>query len=54
MTRPDAKPVFVELYDHKNDPAETLNIAEQKPELVTRLMGTFDSGWKGSLPDSTN
>ena len=50
LTHPDAKPVFVELYDHKTDPAETLNVAEKKPDLVTRLMAQFDSGWQGSLP----
>lgn len=54
LRHPDAKPIFVELYDHRRDPAETLNIAEKKPELVTRLMVRFDSGWRGSLPDSTN
>ncbi len=44
------KPIFVELYDHKKDPAETLNIAEKKPVLVSRLLAKFDAGWKGSQP----
>jgi hypothetical protein len=54
LTGPDAKPVFVELYDHKRDPAETLNIAEKKPELVARLTAKLDSGWNGCLPEPTN
>ncbi len=54
LVRPQAEPVFVELYDHKRDPAETLNIALQEPELVNRIMAKFDSGWKGNLPESTN
>lgn len=28
----------IELYDHKNDPEEMINIAEQKPEVVQRLL----------------
>ena len=51
--RPADKPIFVELYDHKTDPSETLNIAEGKPALVSKLMAQFDAGWKGSLPKST-
>jgi hypothetical protein len=49
-TDPEAKPIFVELYDHKTDPTESRNIADQKPKLVTKLMTQFDQGWKGSLP----
>jgi len=50
----DAKPVFVELYDHTRDPAETLNVAEKRPELVARLMAKYDSGWQASFPESTH
>ncbi len=32
-----AKPVFVELYDHKDDPKETVNVASQKPGIVEAL-----------------
>lgn len=32
-----AKPIFVELYDHKTDPDETVNVAAQHPELVKKL-----------------
>ncbi|MDF1825613.1 MAG: sulfatase [Verrucomicrobiales bacterium] len=32
-----AAPVFVELYDHEADPAETVNVAATHPEVVTEL-----------------
>lgn len=54
LAHPEAEPVFVELYDHERDPAETRNIAEQELELVKRLMAQFDSGFKGSLPEPAN
>ena len=47
---PNEKPLFVELYDHKNDPLETVNIADMYPDLVARLMIQFNAGWKGNLP----
>lgn len=34
---PEASPVFVELYDHKEDPGETVNVAAQKPGIVDVL-----------------
>ncbi len=46
--RPDAKPIFVELYDHQKDPTETENVAGQHPELVNRLVEQFNKGWKAS------
>ncbi|MRT91965.1 sulfatase [Ancylomarina sp. 16SWW S1-10-2] len=48
-TNPKSEPVFVELYDHVNDPAETVNIADDKPALVKELLVQFNSGWKGNL-----
>jgi hypothetical protein len=33
----NADPVYVELYDHENDPQETVNVASQHPDLVTQL-----------------
>jgi hypothetical protein len=50
--RPNDKPLFTELYDHDLDPDETVNIAMDQPEVVTKLMVQFDEGWKGNLPDS--
>ncbi len=45
----NAKPIFVELYDHKNDPNETINITNTKPELTEKLLNQFNKGWKGNL-----
>ncbi|WP_044300446.1 sulfatase, partial [Rhodopirellula sallentina] len=46
---PSAEPIDVELYDHQNDPAETVNIAEQQPEIVADLIKQFRSGWRATL-----
>jgi iduronate 2-sulfatase len=54
LRHPEADPVFVELYDHRTDPNETLNIARERPELVARLTAQFNSGWKGALPETTH
>lgn len=50
VSKPDAKPVDVELYDHEVDPRETINVAEGQPEKVAELLKQFNKGWKGSLP----
>ena len=50
-TKSDSKPIFLELYDHQSDPAETRNIADQKPQLVSRLLTQFNKGWAGNLPE---
>jgi arylsulfatase A-like enzyme len=34
-----------ELYELKNDPKQTTNIAEQHPEVVERLRGAYDTFW---------
>jgi len=34
---PGAEPVFVELYDHKTDPDETVNVAPGQPGVVAEL-----------------
>lgn len=47
---PEAELLFVELYDHENDPTETKNIAGENPEIVKELIAQFDKGWKGNLP----
>lgn len=48
---PTEPPLFIELYDHAQDPAETMNIASANPELVSKLLTQFDKGWEGNLPD---
>jgi len=47
---PKAAPVFIELFDHKIDPAETVNVAEENPKLVTRLLKRLNAGWKAARP----
>lgn len=41
--------IDIELYDHKNDPHETVNIAKHNPDLVAKLMIQFNKGWRGNL-----
>ncbi|TMM55765.1 sulfatase [Maribacter algarum] len=48
-TNPEAAPIFFELYDHKTDPNETVNIANDQPELVASLLEQFNKGWEGNL-----
>ncbi|WP_152287376.1 sulfatase [Flavicella marina] len=46
--KPEEKPLFVEVYDHQEDPNETTNIAENNPELVAKLLERMEkSGWQG-------
>jgi len=47
-TKPESEPLFIELYDHKNDPTETINIADSKPKVVEKLLNQFNKGWKGN------
>jgi len=42
----DAEPVM-ELYDHQTDPNETVNIAQQNPELVESLLPIWQKGNTG-------
>ena len=42
----DQQPV-VELYDHKTDPDENQNVAAKNPEVVSRLMKTWEKGNTG-------
>lgn len=39
---PNNKPLFVELFDHVNDPNETVNIAAQNPKKVNELIALLD------------
>ena len=45
---PDAKPLFVELYDHKKDPDERVNIASRAPREVASLLTQMKAGWRGN------
>ena len=53
VKNPKSEPVYVELYDHQNDPAESTNIAQQHPDEVKELIATFESGWRGNLPGNS-
>ena len=48
-TKPESEPIFIELYDHVNDPTETKNVADENPELVNQLLVQFNEGWRGNL-----
>lgn len=50
ISQPEGEPIFVELYDHLEDPAETVNIAERQPKTVSGLLDQFATGWRGALP----
>lgn len=47
---PNAEPIDIELYDHKVDPNETKNVADENPDTVRDLVAQFNKGWKGNLP----
>lgn len=51
---PSAEPVFVELYDHRTDPAETINIAADQPATVQELMAMLESGGSTSFSGQFN
>lgn len=48
--KPKNEPIFIELYNHKLDPSETVNIASKNPKLVKKLMLQFTKGWQGNKP----
>ncbi|TWU15330.1 Choline-sulfatase [Allorhodopirellula heiligendammensis] len=46
--RPDAEPLFVEVYDHHSDPLETENIASKNPGLTAELIEQCNAGWEAA------
>jgi len=38
------------LHDIENDPGETVNLYEEKPEIVAELRAVYDQWWNQSLP----
>ncbi|SHI30391.1 sulfatase [Aquimarina spongiae] len=48
-TDKEKPPVFLELYDHISDPEESVNIANENPEIVAKLLEQFNRGWKGNM-----
>lgn len=49
-TDPTAEPVFLELYDHQEDPTETKNIAAKNSAITRTLLAQFKTGWRGNQP----
>jgi len=47
-TQPKEEPLFIELYDHKTDPYETINIAYDDSKIVDDLLNQFNKGWQGN------
>ena len=45
---PNAEPLFVELFDHQDDPKETRNVASEHPKLVEELTEQMNAGWKAA------
>lgn len=43
---PNADPLFVELYDHKNDPDESINVAAGNTEIIKKLTKKFNKSQK--------
>jgi arylsulfatase A-like enzyme len=44
----------LELYDHKNDPLETINIAYEQPQLVEELLVQLEKGDTGLYAEKSN
>lgn len=42
-SQPEREPLYVELYDHKDDPLETVNIVDKDKVLTKSLMDKFNS-----------
>ncbi len=49
----EAEPT-IELYDHQNDPMETVNVAAEHPEIVAELMPLLEKGNTGLYAHSSN
>ena len=49
-TNPEKRVVARELYDHRKDPGENVNVVEDpaNAELVAGLSSMLQEGWKGA------
>ena len=43
--RPGGEPEY-ELYDHRNDPQDTTDVASENPEIVERLAGELEAWYE--------
>ncbi len=48
----DSSLMSIELYDHRSDPIESVNVASEKKygEVVKKLAARLKAGWKAALP----
>ncbi|HRP43453.1 MAG TPA: DUF4976 domain-containing protein [Ginsengibacter sp.] len=48
----DSSVMSIELYDHRSDPVESVNVASEKKygEVVKKLASRLKAGWKAALP----
>ncbi|WP_162340318.1 sulfatase [Cyclobacterium salsum] len=49
----EAEPT-IELYDHQNDPMETVNVADDHPDIIAELMPLMEKGNTGLYAHSSN
>lgn len=45
----NADSISLELFDHKTDPSESINLASEFPGLARRLTEQFRAGWEKAL-----
>jgi len=53
---PGQQPMGIELYDHRADPQETVNIAAapENAELVAELSRKLHAGWRAAIPSASS
>jgi iduronate 2-sulfatase len=49
--RLDGSVTAQELYDHRTDGAETMNVATEQPEVVTKLSQLLRASWRAAQPE---
>lgn len=47
---PSRPPLYLELFDHREDPDETVNVAARDPTLTADLLSQLQAGWRAALP----
>lgn len=47
----EKEPLYIELYDHKVDPSESTNIANENQDVIVDLLAQLNEGYQGSLPN---
>lgn len=44
--KPEAPPLYIELFDHRLDPEESVNIANDNPQKTKELLADFNKKWE--------